>query len=113
MKLALFKVGKKAIFPKFFENPSNDINMGLAWILAIDEDIISINNNKNIKLLGQDLIDITLKTGQCVEEPKKYYLVLKVAIFSLKDRFPFIALFYPHLMVSTCEIKLGELFGLT
>ena len=30
MKLALFKVGKKAILSQFFENLSNMIDMGLA-----------------------------------------------------------------------------------
>ena len=35
--------------------------MTLAWILGIDEDVIQINNDKDIKLFGQDLIDITLE----------------------------------------------------
>ena len=40
VKLALFEFGKKAMFLQFFENPSNDIDVGLAWVLNIDEDII-------------------------------------------------------------------------
>ena len=108
MKLALFKVSKKAIFPQFFKNPSNGINVGLAWVLSIDENVFKIDNDKNIELFGHYLIDIILKTDRCVEEPKKHYLVLKVAVLSLEGHLPFIALFYPYLMVSICKIKLGE-----
>ena len=100
------------MFPQFFKNPSNGIDVGLARVLGIDEDIIWINDDENIKLFGQDLIDITLETGWCVGEPKRHYLVLKVAVLSLEGRFSFIALFYLHPMVSTYEIELGELFGL-
>ena len=40
MKSALFKVGKKGIFPQFFKNPSNGNNVGLAWVFDIDNNII-------------------------------------------------------------------------
>ena len=86
--------------------------MSLARVLSVDEDVIKVNNDKNIKFLGQDLVNIALETGRCVRQPKKHYLVLKMAASSLKNRLSFIALFYPLLMVSTCEIKLGELFCL-
>ena len=101
------------MFPQFFKNLLNNIDVGLAWIFSINKNIIWINNDKNIKLFGQDLIDIILKTGRYVGKPKKYYLVLKVAILSLEGRLPFIALFYPQPIVNTCEIKFGKLFGLT
>ena len=113
MKLALFEIDKKAMFPQFFQNLSNDINMGLAWILGKDKNIIYINDNENIKLFGQDFIDITLETSRCIEELKKHYLVFEVAISSPEGQLSFITLFYPHLIVSTCEIELDELFGST
>ena len=40
MKSALFEFGKKTIFPQFFKNPSKGIDVGLAWVIGIDEDII-------------------------------------------------------------------------
>ena len=40
MKLTFFKIGKKAIFPWFFENTLNNIDMGFIWVLNIDKDII-------------------------------------------------------------------------
>ena len=112
MKITLLKFGKKAVFPQFFENPLNDIGVSLAWVLGIDEDIIEVNNDKDIKFLGQDLVNIALEAGWCVEEPEKHYLVLEVVVLSLKGRFLFIALFYLHIIVSTCEFELDESFCL-
>ena len=60
------------MFLQFFEKPSNGINVGLAWVFGIDKDIILINNDKNIKLFGQDLFNITLKTGWYVRKPEKH-----------------------------------------
>ena len=40
MKLALFEVSKKVIFPQFFNNLSNSIDVSLAWIVGIDKNII-------------------------------------------------------------------------
>ena len=40
------------MFPQFFENLSNGINVSLAWVLGIYKNIIYINDNKNIKLFG-------------------------------------------------------------
>ena len=106
-------LAKSLCFSQFFENLSNGIDVSLAWVLDIDEDIIYINNDKIIKLFGQDLIDISLETGRCIKKSKRHYLVLKMAVLSPKDCFSFIVLFYTYLMVSTHEIELGKLFGLT
>lgn len=54
--------------------------MGLIGVLGIDEDIMKVNNDKNIVLLDQDNINIFLGADQCVGKPKKYYLVLEVTI---------------------------------
>ena len=61
MKSTLFQVDKKSMPYQNIQQPSHSLYMTLALIFDIDEDIIQINNNKNIKLLGQDLIDITLE----------------------------------------------------
>ena len=93
MKLTLFQVYKKAIVPHFLENPLNGINVGLVCVFVKDNNIIYINNDKIIKLFDQDLIDITLETGQYIRKSKRNYLVLEVAISSPESRFLFIALF--------------------
>ena len=50
--MTLFEVGKKDIFPWFFENRLKDINVRLTWVLSIDEDIIWENDNKDIELFN-------------------------------------------------------------
>ena len=66
METAFLEVGKKAVFPQFFENQSNGIDVNLALVLGVDEDIIEVNNDKNIEFLGQDLVNIALEAGQCI-----------------------------------------------
>ena len=110
MKTTLLEVGKKTVFPQFFKNLLNGINVSLAWVLSVDENVIEINNDKDIKFLDQDLVNIALEADQYIEPPKRHYLLLKVAVSNLESRFPFIAFFYPYLRVSTCEVELGELF---
>ena len=112
MKTAFLAVGKKTIFPQFLKNSSNGVNRSLALVFGVDEDVIEINNDKDIEFLGHDLINIALEAGRCVRQPKRHYFVLEIAVSSLESRFPFIALFYPHPMISTCEVKLGESFYL-
>ena len=110
VKTAFLEVGKKVVFPQFLENPSNGIDVSLAWVLGVDKDVIEVNNDKNIEFLGQELVNIALEAGRCVGQPKKHYLLFEVAVLSLKSRLLFIVLFYPHPMVNTCEVELGELF---
>ena len=113
METTLLEVGKKAVFPQFLENSLDGIDGSLAWVLGVDDNVIEINNDKDIEFLGQDLVNVALEAGRGVGQPKRHYLVLEVAISSPESHLPFIALFYPHLMVSTREVKLGESFCLT
>ena len=40
--------------------------MALTQIFNIDKNVILINNDKDVKLFGQDLIDITLEARQSI-----------------------------------------------
>ena len=66
MKTTLFKVGKKAMFPQFVQHPLDSINVSLACIFSIDQDVIQVDDHENIEFFGQDLINITLEAGWCV-----------------------------------------------
>ena len=93
MKTTFFEVSKKAVFPQFLKNPSNIIDVSLAWVFSVDDDVIKVKNDKDIEFHGKDIVNIALEAGRCVEQPKKHYLVLKVAVSSLESRLLFIALF--------------------
>ena len=66
METTFLEVGKKNVFPQFFKNLSNNVDMSLAWVFGIDEDVIKVKNDKNIEFLGQDLVNIALEAGQCI-----------------------------------------------
>ena len=40
MKTTLFEVGKKAVFPQFIQHLADSINISLACILSVDQDVI-------------------------------------------------------------------------
>ena len=63
MKTTLFEVGKKAVFPQFIQHPSDSIDVSLACILSIDQDVIQVDDHENVEFFGQDLIDVTREAG--------------------------------------------------
>lgn len=71
----------------------------------MNQDIIQLYHHKDVKLFGKDLIDISLKAGQDIRQPKRYYLVFEVPISSLKDGFLFINFLNSYLIVNTCQIQ--------
>ena len=66
MEPTLFQIGKKTIFPQNIQHPLHGLYMALAAIFGVNEDVIQVNNDKNIELFGQDLIDIALEAGRSV-----------------------------------------------
>ena len=82
--------------------------MWLAKVFGIDQDIISICYNKDIKLLSKNLVDVALKIGGCVEKTKRHYLVLEVAISNVEGRLPFVTFSNSYLMVDIIEIQLSK-----
>ena len=91
--MALFEIGKKAILCMFFKNLPTGINMSFALIFDINKDIIEINNDKNAKLLDQNLINLMFEAGWYVKKAKRHYIVLEMALSSLESRFLFISFF--------------------
>lgn len=87
--------------------------MTLAWIFSIDEDVIQVDDDKNVKLLGQDLIDVASKANRYIKETERHDLVLEMAVSSLKSRLPFIAFFNSHPIIGAGEIQLGKLLRMT
>ena len=78
--------------------------MWLAWILDVDQDVIQIHHNKDIKLFSKDLVDIALKASGCVGKTKGYYLILKVAVFGAKDYLLLVTFSDFHLMVGISQV---------
>ena len=82
--------------------------MAFFFIFDIDEDIIQIYNNKNIKLFRKNLINIALENCQSDNQPIGYYLILKIAISDLKNDFLLISFANSHLVIGTYEVELDK-----
>ncbi len=82
--------------------------MLFALALSVDEDVIEIYYYEDVRLLGQDLVDITLKRDQCIGQSKRHDLVLEMAVAGPEGRFPFVAFPDPHSMVGISQIELAE-----
>ena len=77
-------------------------------VFGVDEDIIQIHNNKDIKFFRKDLIDIALEGYQSAGQSKRYYLILEVTVSGPESSFLFISFANSHLVVGTGEVKLGK-----
>ena len=99
MEPAILQIGKETVFPKVFEYLLNGFDVSLAGIFSIDQDVVQVYNDKDIELLGQDLIDVTLKDSRSVRETKGHDLILKVAISSSKNHFSLVTFSDSHSMV--------------
>ena len=54
------------MFPQFVQRLADNINVSLACIFGVDQNVIQVNDHKNVKFFGQDLIDIILEAGWCI-----------------------------------------------
>lgn len=62
IKIVFFQVGIESFFFQNIQDLSNCNNISLSRVFIIDENINQIYNDKNIKLLKQNFINIALKT---------------------------------------------------
>ena len=85
------------------EHPLYSLYITLTQIFDIDENIIQINNKKNIELFDQDFINIILKTCQSIKQLKKHHLILKIAILGAKNYCLPVNFVDSHLMVGTSK----------
>ena len=78
--------------------------MWLAGLFGIDQDIIQIYHNEDIKLLSENFVNIALKINWYVKKSNRYDLILEVTISSTKNHLPLIAFLNSHLIIDTSEI---------
>ena len=49
MKMTHFQVGKQAVLPEFSENPPDSFYMTLTGVFGVNQDVIKVSDDKNIK----------------------------------------------------------------
>ena len=82
--------------------------MLFSLIFVIDEDVIKIYYHKDVKLFCQNLANVALECGRCIDQLKRHHRVLKMAIAGFKDCLPFISFPDFYLMIGINQIKLGK-----
>ena len=98
---AFLQVGKKTVFSELFQDPAYDFYVWLARILDVDQNVVQIYNNENVKLLSEDLVNVPLEASQWVEKAKRHDLILEEAVPSSESGLSFIAFSNPHPLVGT------------
>ncbi len=96
------------MLPQLVQHLLNGLDMLLALVLNVDEDVIEVHYHENVELFYRDLVDVTLKCGQYVGQSERYDLVLEMAVAGPEGRLLFVIFPDPHLMVGISQIELGE-----
>lgn len=113
MKSRVFQIYVQAIFLKLIWYLIYKINMWLAIIVGIDQNIIQIHHNKNTKLFSKNYLDIAFKIGGYIRKTKKHDLIFKMTIFGVKNRLLLVIFSDFYLKIYTSQVQLCELLDLT
>ncbi len=70
-----------------------------------------MNNDENVKLLGKDLIDLSLEASWSIGQTKRNNLIFEVAISGAECCLLLVTLLNSHPMIGTSEIQLGKPLG--
>ena len=92
------------MFSKLLQDPAHCIYLWLARVLDIDQNVIQVDNDKDVQFYSKDFVDVTLEASWSVGEAKEQDLILKVAKPSAERCFLLVTLSNSHLMVGTSEI---------
>ena len=79
----------------------------------VNQDVIEVNNDENIKLFDQDFVDISLEATGGIEKTERNNLILEIAVLHLEGCFPLVALLNFYLMISVCQVSLSKMLTAT
>jgi len=77
-------------------------------IVGVDEDIVQVNEDTNIKEVAKNVIHELLKGGWRIGESERHYTPFKGAIVSLECSFPFVTFTDSDKMVGVSEVNVRE-----
>lgn len=69
-----------------------------------------INNNKEIKEVFKNIINIYSNEDRRIRESKRYNIILETAVINIKSRFLFIALADFNTIITVLNIQTGKSF---
>lgn len=62
MKTAFFQIGKQTVFTYIVQDSLYRINLCQSRVLYVDNNVIQVEDDKDIELLCQEFVDVTLET---------------------------------------------------
>ena len=113
IKIILFQIVKKAVFLEFSKNSLNGFYLTLVNVFVINQDVIKVYNDRNIKVFYQGFVDIALEVSRVIKKTEKYHLVLEMAMPHLKSCFLFVTFSNSYLIICICQVQLSKIFGIT
>ena len=108
MKSTFFQIGIQQKFPQLVKNQMYCLDVAFSLVFGINEDIIQIHNDEDIKLFRKNLIDVALECCRSIGQSKKHYLILEVAVSSPESSLPLISFADCHPVIGIGEIKLDK-----
>ena len=88
------------------------LDVAFSLVFGIDEDIIKIHNDKDIKFFCKDLIDVALECYQSVSQSKKHHLILKMVVSSPESSLLLISFANSYPVIGIGDVELGKLSSL-
>ena len=82
--------------------------MAFSLIFGVDDDIIQIYNNKDIKLFRKDLIDVALECCRSISQSKKHHLIFEMTVSGPESSLSLISFANSHPVICTGKVKLGK-----
>ena len=82
--------------------------MTISIIISVNEDVVQIHDDEDVKLLCKDLVDKPLEACRCVRQPKGHHLIFEVTVSSSERGLPLVPFADSHSMVCTGKVELGK-----
>ncbi len=100
------------MFSELIKDQEYSFYVWMAQVFTINQNVVQIHNNKDVKMIDKDLVHIALKTDQSVRKFKKHNLVLKITVLSSKTGLLFVTFsnFYP--IVGIGQDQLDEILSI-
>ena len=111
MEETLIGAGVEVMLSEALENFS-DMASVFFFGVRVDEYVIKVYQNTNIKQVTKDVIHEALESSRCVGESERHYTPFEGAIASPESRLPFVALSDLDQMVGVLEVNFQIDFGL-
>ena len=101
------------MFLEFSEDLPDNFHVTLAGIFSVNQDVIEVHDDENIKFYCLNFIDISLEAGGGVGKIKRHDLILEMVILHSEGCFPLVTLLNSHSMICVCQIQLSKTLGAT